>query len=286
MTIRCLRQFLTLLYRFRWVSCQLDTLQHCFPPNLPRFLNEFPETLDETYERILRGIHRAQRDDAHRLLQCLAVAARPLRVEEIAELLAFDCQAPRSGGIPKLENWRWDNHEEAVLSTCSSLIAIVGSGASRAVQFSHFSVKGYLTSPRLARHMKMFLDFISISMRRIRLWRRRAWGHYSGWTNTLPIAVPKGFLWLNTLLSTGWATHNSRMCHHTYRMKWMIYLTRPSHISRRGSGCTTLTNPGAFFRTSCSHRHVVMAPLFTMLRSVDSTSWRRTSNYEGSRGSK
>jgi hypothetical protein len=110
--------------RFRWVSCQLDTLQHCFPPNLPRFLNEFPETLDETYERILRGIHRAQRDDAHRLLQCLAVAARPLRLVEIAELLAFDCQAPRSGGIPKLENWRWDDHEEAVLSTCSSLIAL------------------------------------------------------------------------------------------------------------------------------------------------------------------
>jgi ankyrin repeat protein len=145
------RDSFLLTVRFRWVSCQLDTLQHCFPPNLPRFLNEFPETLDETYERILQGIHRAQREDAHRLLQCLAVAARPLRVEEIAELLAFDCQAPRSGGIPKLENWRWDDHEEAVLSTCSSLIAIVGSGASRAVQFSHFSVKGYLTSPRLAR---------------------------------------------------------------------------------------------------------------------------------------
>jgi ankyrin repeat protein len=128
-------------------------LQHCFPPNLPRFLNEFPETLEETYERILRGINQAQRDDAHRLLQCLTVAARPLRIEEIAELLAFDCQASRSRGVPKLENWRWDDHEEAVLSTCSSLIAtrVIQSGDSRAVQFAHFSVKGYLTSPRLAR---------------------------------------------------------------------------------------------------------------------------------------
>ena len=136
--------------RFRWVFCQLDALQHCFPPNIPRLLNEFPETLGETYERILRGINQAQRDDAHRLLQCLSVAARPLRVEEIAELLAFDGQAWRSG-TPKLENWRWDDHEEAVLSTCSSLIAIVQTGDSRAVQFSHFSVKGYLTSPHLAR---------------------------------------------------------------------------------------------------------------------------------------
>jgi ankyrin repeat protein len=142
---------LTLFYRFRWVFCQLDTLQHCFPPNLRQFLNQLPETLDETYEQILKGINKAQKDDAHRLLQCLAVAVRPLRVEELAELLAFDFQESSSGGIPKLkEDWRWDNQEEAVLSTCSSLIAIVRDGDSRVVQFSHFSVKEYLTSPRLA----------------------------------------------------------------------------------------------------------------------------------------
>ncbi|KAI9438111.1 hypothetical protein H4582DRAFT_234761 [Lactarius indigo] len=137
---------------FRWVFCQLDTLQHCFPPNLRQFLNELPETLDETYERILRGINKAQKDNAHRLLQCLTVAVRPLRVEELAELLAFDFQASSSGGIPKLkDDWRWDDQEEAVLSTCSSLIAVVPSGDSRVVQFSHFSVKEFLTSPRLAR---------------------------------------------------------------------------------------------------------------------------------------
>ena len=139
------------LYRFRWVVCQLNALHRCVPPNLHRFLNELPKTLDETYEPILKRIDEAQRDDAHRLLQCLAVAARPLRVEEIAELLEFDCRVPRSGGVPKLENWRWDDHEEAVLSTCSSLIVIVPSGDSRVIQFSHFSVKAYLTSPRLAR---------------------------------------------------------------------------------------------------------------------------------------
>ncbi|KAH9034393.1 hypothetical protein EDB83DRAFT_1781833 [Lactarius deliciosus] len=138
---------------FRWVFCQLDALQHCFPPNLRQFLNELPETLDETYERILRGINKAQKDNARRLLLCLAVAVRPLRVEELAEILAFDFQGS-SSGIPKLkDDWRWDNHEEAVLSTCSSLIAIVPSSdsCSRVVQFSHFSVKEYLTSPRLAR---------------------------------------------------------------------------------------------------------------------------------------
>ena len=100
----------------------------------------------------MKGINKAQKDNAHRLLQCLTVAVRPLRVEELAELLAFDFQASTAGGIPTLkEDWRWDDEEEAVLSTCSSLITIVPHGDSRVVQFSHFSVKEFLTSPRLVR---------------------------------------------------------------------------------------------------------------------------------------
>ena len=101
---------------------------------------------------MLRGINKAQKDNAHRLLQCLAVAVRPLHVEELAELLAFDFQASSLGGIPTLkEDWRWDDEEGAVLSTCSSLIAVVPSGRFRVVQFSHFSVKEYLTSSRITR---------------------------------------------------------------------------------------------------------------------------------------
>ena len=130
----------------------MDALQHCFPPNLRQYLNELPETLDETYERILKGINKAQKDNAHRLLQCLTVAVRPLLVEELAELLAFDFELSSSEGIPTLkEDWRWDDHEEAVLSTCSSLITIIPRDDTRVVQFSHFSVKEYLTSSRLAK---------------------------------------------------------------------------------------------------------------------------------------
>ncbi|KAH9060230.1 hypothetical protein EDB87DRAFT_620864 [Lactarius vividus] len=136
---------------FRWVFCQLQALRHCFPPNLRRFLNELPESLDETYERILKGINKTQKGDARRLLQCLTVAVRPLRVEELAELLAFDFEASSCGGTPKLkDDWRWADQEEAVLSTCSSLIAVVPDGDSLVVQFSHFSVKEYLTSSRMA----------------------------------------------------------------------------------------------------------------------------------------
>jgi hypothetical protein len=53
-------------------------------------LEELPETLDETHERMLRDIHKTNRDPAHRLLQCFTVAARPLRVTELAEVLAID----------------------------------------------------------------------------------------------------------------------------------------------------------------------------------------------------
>ena len=132
--------------------CQLEALRHCLPPSVARILEELPETLDETYERVLREINKANREHALRLLQCLTVALRPLRVEELAEVLAIDFDAPTHGGIPQLNpKWRWADQHQAILSTCSSLITIVDDGDSKVVQFSHFSVKEYLTSDRLAR---------------------------------------------------------------------------------------------------------------------------------------
>jgi ankyrin repeat protein len=134
------------------VYCQLEALRHCLPPSLRGILEELPETLDETYERVLRDINKANREHARRLLQCLTVASRPLLVEELAEVLAIDFVAPAHGGIPQLNpNWRWTDHYQAVLSTCSSLITIVDDEDFQVVQFSHFSVKEFLTSDRLAR---------------------------------------------------------------------------------------------------------------------------------------
>jgi hypothetical protein len=134
--------------RFRWAFCQLETLRHCLPSSVHRTLDELPESLDETYERVLREIKKPNRDHARRVLQCLVVAIRPLGVEELAEVLAVDFGDAE--GIPKLKvNWRWEDEEQALLTSCSSLIAIVDTGRSRVVQFSHFSVKEYLTSTRL-----------------------------------------------------------------------------------------------------------------------------------------
>ena len=48
-----------------------------------------------------------------------------------------------------VEGWRPENAEEAVLSACSSLISIIDDQGAKIVQFSHFSVKEYMTSDRL-----------------------------------------------------------------------------------------------------------------------------------------
>ena len=114
-----------------------------------RTLDELPESLDETYERILKEIKKPNRDHARRLLQCLVVAIRPLRVEELAEVLAVDFEGKEE--FPKLNpNWRWEDEEQALLASCSSLISIIETDGSRVVQFSHFSVREFLTSTRLA----------------------------------------------------------------------------------------------------------------------------------------
>jgi len=135
------------------VFYQLDVLRHCLPSSVRSTLKELPESLDESYERILKEIKWVNRVHAHRIFQCLLVAIRPLRVEELAEVLAIDFDDPE--GIAKLEpTWRCKDAEQVLLSLCSSLITIVGARNSRVVQFAHFSVKEFLTSPRLAASSK------------------------------------------------------------------------------------------------------------------------------------
>ncbi|KAF8273045.1 ankyrin repeat-containing domain protein [Lactarius quietus] len=106
-----------------------------------------PESLDETYERIVLDIRKGNQADAYRMLQCLTVAIRPLSVAELAEILALDFDGAKEG-IPKLNSkWRWEDHEQP-------LITIIPTDDSPVVQFSHFSVKEFLLSDRLAKSTK------------------------------------------------------------------------------------------------------------------------------------
>jgi hypothetical protein len=97
----------------------------------------------------LKEIDKQNWEYAHRLFQCVAAASRPLRADELAGFLAFDFEA---GPIPAfLADWLPEDPTHTVLSTCSSLLAVVIVDSSPVVQFAHFSVKEYLTSERLAK---------------------------------------------------------------------------------------------------------------------------------------
>ena len=119
--------------------------------------------MDETYERILLGIDEEKWEYALRLFQCLTVSSRPLETEELAEVLALELD---SGAIPKLNaDLRPKDADEAILSACSTLITIIKPkldtispthfyshdppSMAPIVQFSHYSVKEFLTSCRL-----------------------------------------------------------------------------------------------------------------------------------------
>ena len=106
----------------------------------------------------MRQIDKAEWEIAHRLFQVVAVASRPLRVEELSGILAFDFEA---GPIPKFhEDWRVEDPVNEVLRTCSSLLAAVDDSyqsqddgeyiVGKFIHFSHFSVREYLMSSRLA----------------------------------------------------------------------------------------------------------------------------------------
>ena len=151
--------------------CQLESLANCPLVRIQRALDELPATLDETYERTLREIEDTNSEYASRLLQCVAVANRPLEVEELAEILAFDFEA---GPIPEFrKECRLKNPVAAVLSTCSTLLTLANvqghdlfhdSNNHQVVQFAHFSVKEFLTSTRFAEKRNSISCLYHISM--------------------------------------------------------------------------------------------------------------------------
>ena len=144
------------------MDCQVFHICDRFPEDIPQVLAELPETLDETYEHSLRGINNAKWKFAHRMFQFVSVALRPLRIKELAELLAFGFKA---GLIPEFYgDWRVEDPLDAVLSTCSTLLAIVNDRGSPVIQFSHFSVKEFLTSTRLAKATDIISRRYHVSM--------------------------------------------------------------------------------------------------------------------------
>lgn len=172
--------------RFQWAVCQLNVLCSCRSVlQLRKALGSLPETLYKTYDRILCKINKEDSQFAFKILQWLAFCVRPLRLREVAEVIAIDVtETPRFDPQKRFRDLR------DILEICSSLISLdfIGESASdtkintitggdiltaaydytnefddtdidtangpwskATISLAHFSVKEYLVSDRIWR---------------------------------------------------------------------------------------------------------------------------------------
>ena len=132
-----------LIRSFLWVDRQLEELRACRSvADVDRALSALPRGMAALYDRIVSKIqHEGSWDLAKRILKWLAVAVRPLHVQEVAEAVMI---GPEISVIDE-DNRLFDPKEEQLLSACPGLITIYEDdyGYSR-VQLAHLSVKEYL----------------------------------------------------------------------------------------------------------------------------------------------
>lgn len=106
--------------RFRWVDCQLEALRECVDrEDVMNTLTSLPEDLDATYDRILNNIRgEKNRTIVKCVLKLIAVACRPMNIEEMGEAVIVDCEKEIIN-----ENRRMKN-PSTILKICSSLIEL------------------------------------------------------------------------------------------------------------------------------------------------------------------
>ena len=173
------------LSRFRWVDCQLEALRSCPSSeyHLDLMLKSLPESLDETYERMLCNINYHLVEDARRILALLCFSKRPLTVPELIDGVAVEV----NGDSSRLNHKRRLQDSNGIRHICGSFIEIYvaesstfeteskyedrdesqggeGEGGeeekeeteenlTETVRIAHFSVQEYLESERI-RHQK------------------------------------------------------------------------------------------------------------------------------------
>lgn len=122
---------------------------------LRKSLASLPQTLDQTYDRILNAICEEDRVYAIRILQWLTFSERPLTIEEAAEVAAIDVE-----GEPIFDRDEVLIDPLEALDICSSLVTVTGSAEKeednsgrlvdpRILSLAHYSVQEYLVSDRI-----------------------------------------------------------------------------------------------------------------------------------------
>ncbi|KAL8834139.1 MAG: hypothetical protein Q9170_003886 [Blastenia crenularia] len=138
---------------FRWVACQFDVLSGCLNlTKLRQALTSLPSTLDETYDRILCSMEPGFKGHTRRILQWLAFSLEPLRLAEIAELVAFDAE---DGSTFNATNRLADPGDALSLLGClvmsseTKVYSRKRNNREMRITLAHSSVKEYLVSDRI-----------------------------------------------------------------------------------------------------------------------------------------
>ncbi len=139
------------------MDCQFKSLQSCprSEDHLNRLLSSLPQSLDETYERMLCNINDNLIEDARRILTLLCFAFRPLTVQELIDGVATEIKIS-----PGLNRQRRLQDANDFYEICPGFIEISLSAdnttetnddrvLTSTVRIAHFSVQEYLESKRI-----------------------------------------------------------------------------------------------------------------------------------------
>ena len=117
---------------------------------LRKSLASLPQTLDQTYDRILTAIVEEDSTYAMRMLQWLTFSERPLTVEEIAEVVAIDVKRD-----PAFDSDEILEETLEALNICYSLVVVTTREETknihvrRIIGLEQYSVKEYIVSDRI-----------------------------------------------------------------------------------------------------------------------------------------
>ena len=109
-----------LKFRFRWVALQLMELKKCRTQKaIRKQLNNLPEGLEETYDRILLGIDKRDCGYTKTFLLWLCFAVRPLTLKELAATVTVNFAAENG---PQFEHENEVQDISDILKMCSSFV--------------------------------------------------------------------------------------------------------------------------------------------------------------------
>ncbi|KAH9904467.1 hypothetical protein F4778DRAFT_63806 [Xylariomycetidae sp. FL2044] len=125
---------------FQWVAFHLRNLGTFFTDaEIRRALTRLPDGLDNTYQKIMEGIQQRpshQRELAHRVLQWVAFAARPLTLAELCVAVSIVVHSQ------ELKVSEVINNPLNLLAVCDSLL--IYSHETNTVTFAHHTIRDYL----------------------------------------------------------------------------------------------------------------------------------------------